>query len=301
MLPTIAVNLAYVGVLNLAYADVLESATPINQHQFFLTSFIFFNSENPLELETKLLNSVQMLGLEHSRSSEAQLFVLKGDWQSAFELYQDTPKRNSLQQEAYAQLAWAIGENETATKLFVESGGFTPTFLGDLFFEQQELAKAAEMYQFALAASPDNLQANIQLCRLISSQDIDKAITYCQTAVKAHPEDWSAHRFLAAVLGESGDLLEAISAAETSVELYENAYSARTLGMLLAQNNELEAAEEWLLRSLTYDETAFAYLWLGYVYMQRGLTAQASESFQQALHINPNYQQAQTALDALNP
>ncbi len=299
-LPLLFANIGQIGVLTAIYQQNLQAV----DHLFMRTVYLERSNpaaSQPLQLDEaqSWFDWAQKMGHENGISYGRQL-ALTGETKQAFEQYKvliDT-SHYPLIAEEYALLAWRVGDVTTAYEQWSQTGGYTPTWAGDILFEQQDLAAAAIEYERAISVNPTNIQANIQLCRIASSyDDLDAAIGYCFAATKSAPQDWTAQLYLAETLAAAGRLDEGLAAAQTSVALYENAYSMRSLALIRLELGEVDEALRILEQSLAYDETATTYLWIGRIYQLNGQLADARTAWERAAELEPQNSLVQQALE----
>jgi len=116
------------------------------------------------------------------------------------------------------------GDPDTALKKLDESlkldTQFNQTYmiLGDAYMNKNDLDKAAEAYQKALALQPDLMQAQGVLAYIYAQQGkISEAIQANLNLIKMSPNDpniWNTHKNLALLYAQTGDFAAAINQAQ---------------------------------------------------------------------------------------
>jgi tetratricopeptide (TPR) repeat protein len=177
----------------------------------------------------------------------------------------------------------------------------------------------------------------VEAYQATGQRHLDEALVHFQNAVRINSNDPISHLNLGADLHERGKLREAIEQYQTVLSLTQDphlvAKSLIDLGAAFQQLGDYAASEQYyreaqklepdnrvifmnlgklgmaervqeLAASAAAHPTPVAYLQLGQLQQAAGMTAEARQSFQTALKLNPNYyeaQKAQKAMTSLGP
>jgi len=200
--------------------------------------------------------------------------------QAAFEKAAELDKKDSTPRLKLAQVQAAKGSLDQAIatcriglQTSPNEAGFY-VLLGDLYRTRQDWKSALDSYQKALVIQPENPTASINLARVMlqSGGNLDVALSLAQTA----------RRHMAA----SADV-------------------ADTLGWIYYRKGAYESAVDSLREALNLAQaghsgnTAQLHYHLGMAYARTGQAALARQQLQQALKLDPNSTDAQTARQEL--
>lgn len=139
-------------------------------------------------------------------------------------------------------------------------------------------------------------------CKLQAQGDLELAIELCRRSIEIHPTA-EAHTLLGWTYHTRGRLDDAISECRKAIALdaeLGNPYN--DLGAYLIEQGHYDEAIGWLEKAATsprYD--AYHYPWynLGRAYAAKELFNKARECFEHALEIEPDYTEADRALQRL--
>jgi len=138
--------------------------------------------------------------------------------------------------------------------------------------------------------------------RLQMAGDLDLAADLYRRSIQIHPTA-EAHTYLGFAYRHQGRLEEAIAECERAIAVdptFGNPYN--DIGAYLIELGRHEEAIPWLLKathSERYESYHFPWYNLGRVYVTQELYRKATECFETALDIEPEYEQAQKACDRL--
>ena len=138
--------------------------------------------------------------------------------------------------------------------------------------------------------------------RLQMAGDIDLAADLYRRSIEIHPTA-EAHTYLGFAYRHQGRLEDAIAECERAIEVdpaFGNPYN--DIGAYLIELGRSEDAIPWLEKathSARYESYQFPWYNLGRVYTAKEMYRKASECFQNALDIEPDYEAAQKAFDRL--
>lgn len=152
----------------------------------------------------------------------------------------DNPQADELR----ARLALAQGRGDEALTFAQRAVDNQPSatraaLLGQSLLAAGQKVKAREYLEQHLVASPNNVAARNVLADLYLQAEPDKAIASYREVLRVQPDNVLALNNLAWLLGERGDLKEAIALAERANSLLAgNAMVEDTLGALYLKNGE---------------------------------------------------------------
>ena len=132
--------------------------------------------------------------------------------------------------------------------------------LARLYASGKEYAKAAQVYERAVAKRPDFWPAANDLAALLSDHgktkgDLDRALALAQGALKRRPEEGVVQDTLGWVYYRKGDAKRALEYLQTArKKLPENPEINYHLGMALVQDGKKQDAKGYLQKSLTGKE-----------------------------------------------
>jgi tetratricopeptide (TPR) repeat protein len=138
--------------------------------------------------------------------------------------------------------------------------------------------------------------------RLQMSGDLDSATDLYRRSIEIHPTA-EAHTYLGYAYRHQGRLEDAIAECKRAIEVdptFGNPYN--DIGAYLIELNRNEEAIPWLEKathSERYESYQFPWYNLGRVYIAKEMFRKATECFENAVDIDPDYQVAQKALERL--
>jgi hypothetical protein len=177
------------------------------------------------------------------------------------------------------------------------------------------------LWTHTLAVTEDNFMANDNVANLLMEQGRPEALRYYQAAADIAPWDPLSHGVLASVLQDRGDFQAAILdydvVISSGVDAKARAHAYASLGVIYRELGDYAGAREASTRALSLDAgsvnesirqltklvnarpAAASYLQLGLLQEGAGQIPEARSSYEQALHLDPEFTPAQKALKAL--
>jgi tetratricopeptide (TPR) repeat protein len=132
--------------------------------------------------------------------------------------------------------------------------------------------------------------------------DLHAAVRLYEQSLAAHPTA-EAHTFLGWTWSFLGDLDTAIACCHRAIEVdpsFGNPYN--DIGAYLIARGELDAAIPWLQkakRATRYEAPQFPRFNLGRIYVAKEMFSAALREFEEALEVQPGYEPARRAVDAI--
>ena len=132
------------------------------------------------------------------------------------------------------------------------------------------------------------------------SGNLDEAVELYQESINAYPTA-EAYTFLGWTYSFQGKLDDAIKECKKAIEVdpdFGNPYN--DIGAYLIEKEQFSEAIPWLekaTKAKRYESYHFPHYNLGRVYIAQGLMKRATEEFEKALKIEPNYTLARDALE----
>lgn len=160
-------------------------------------------------------------------------------WRRYLDLRPDTPRKP----EMVAKLTeWEYRrEKQAKAEALVEQGAAA--------FQKPDWPVAIDLYRQAVAADPENADAQTRLAEMLlnmrpsGAASFDEGLTHAREAVRLAPQSAEAHRQLSRALREKGELAEAEREARAAVRLAPEAANARaTLAVILARRGATSEA-----------------------------------------------------------
>jgi Tfp pilus assembly protein PilF len=177
--------------------------------------------------------------------------------------------------------------------------------LGIYYADRNQLAQAIFHSQSALDISPNYANAHINLGSVLAKQRrFDEAVQHYQAALRVASDQVDACRAcngLGTCYAMQNRLDEAARCFKEALRFGPNNSQAHNnLGNVLAMQRKWEEAMRQFLAAIDSDPLdAQAHFNLGLSLQQQGKQAEAVKHFQVALRLNPNYTEAQKALQLL--
>lgn len=176
--------------------------------------------------------------------------------------------------------------------------------LGAAYLETGDLRKAVRELEKSKALDADHFEIHLNLAQAYAkSKAYDKVIKEIEEGFRYRKDEPYLYTFLAQAYSETGRVREAVEAAKRAIQYASGDLKAalyKNLGMLYARQGQYTQAIVELRNSLNQNwKDPQAHTWLGFVYLDAGRTTDARRSFETALHLDPQYEEAEKALDAL--
>jgi len=170
--------------------------------------------------------------------------------------------------------------------------------LGVNFKEMNQLAKAKNSFLTAVENNPEHIDAWIQLGILAEEQNDKTAETYYKNAILVDDNNIEAKHYLAYYYQNNGRLKEAIDTYKKII-LSNPSYTPSYLntGIIYLKQDSLKKAFENFNIMINVDKAnPKGYYYRGYTQYMTGNNEAAKKDFEQALKINPDYEQAKDML-----
>jgi len=205
---------------------------------------------------------------------------------------------HALDAEASGDLSFKAGNLPDAMSYFQQAILSEPdrpllyNKLGDVFYEQQDLARAEVQYRLALARDPGYLDAIMNLGLTLDGLGRYEEAQACyQQLIQVQPGNHLAYFNLGVTLASLGHIADAQTAYLKVLEIKPGfSYAHYNLATLFQQQGMWAEAEAHYLSTLSNNSGHFtACCNLGVLYQQQGQYNQARERFLQALSINPQH------------
>jgi len=155
-----------------------------------------------------------------------------------------------------------------------------------LMENQGKFADAEQHYLKALKLAPNDLSALVGLARMHDRQGrASQAIEVYQRALKAHPQSGLVLNDMGLCYARQRQFEPALTAMTRAVErTADNAKYRNNLATVLVETGHIDQAVQTMSVG---SSAAVAHYNVGYLLHQKGLTADATRHFQQALAIDP--------------
>lgn len=173
---------------------------------------------------------------------------------------------------------------------------------GDYFFKKNQLGKAIENYESALAIDNINNQIRVNLAMLYyTNKQYDDAEKTYKEIIRQVPEYGAAYYSLALLYAELNKVDDAIEQLEKAIFIMpENVRLYYNLGLLYNQKKAFKKAEKSFINGLKVDATNASLLYaLGFVYSQSNQKEKAKNILERLVALYPNNQQYQNLLNQL--
>lgn len=177
---------------------------------------------------------------------------------------------------------------------------------GSAYAEMKDDLRAAPELERAKGMKPDNADIRRELGKVyIHRKEYKKAMNELEEAVKLQPKDAGTRALLAQAYAESGNQVQALAAAREAIrwsdDKKDQALLYRNIGLIYAKDNDTIKAMEALKMSVSLNwNDADAHYNLGVAYARQQDWANARRSFETALRLKPDFQQAKDALAQLD-
>ena len=203
----------------------------------------------------------------------------------------------------------AASQFERAEKLLRRASDLDPlnletfSLLGRLYIEQDRLAPALQEFDALAAADPKNLSAHVMAAMIVHARgDIKDARRRYNKVLQIEPRSVLAANNLAALYSEQGQNLDlAQQLAERAADQMPGHPEIQdTLGMIYYQRHQVGQAVRRFEQSVAVDPQNPVYHYhLALAYSKSGDKERARRSLQAALKLNPQFTDAQAALETL--
>src|SRR5256886_15694000 len=170
-------------------------------------------------------------------------------------------------------------------------------FLGEMFFNDGNLDRAKSYLERTLEVQPDHFDAAVFYGVLLHErQDLKGAERWLRRAIQISQESFLPYFSLGAIYARKGKLLRAQKFLEEAVQIEAIPQAYFLLGTIFYDKGQLERAIRSFQAALKLDpEYEEAIYHLGFCYLDRNWNCKAIQCFNEALELNPNkieYQQA---------
>jgi len=179
--------------------------------------------------------------------------------------------------------------------------------LGRVYRDQGNLQLAEQAFRRAVVLDPTNSEAHNNLGNVaFRLKDCSTAEYELSQAVSLNPQSLSAVSQLGITMFECGDVKASVPKLEAALKLNGSVFMPPIYTYLARAYLKTGQIDEAVKRAqqgaLLPPESADAYYWLGQAYQARGGTGDltnAKQAYQRALQIDPTYQKAKDALNAM--
>ncbi|HXG59473.1 MAG TPA: tetratricopeptide repeat protein [Thermoanaerobaculia bacterium] len=170
-------------------------------------------------------------------------------------------------------------------------------FLGEMFFNDGNLDRAKQYLERTLEVQPDHFDAAVFYGVLLHErQDLKGAERWLRRAIQISQESFLPYFSLGAIYARQGKLLRAQKFLEKAVEIEAIPQAFYLLGTIFYEKGQLERSIRSFQSAIKLDpEYEEAIYHLGLCYLDRNWNRKAIQCFEEALELNPNkmeYQQA---------
>jgi tetratricopeptide (TPR) repeat protein len=277
-----------------------ERAIFINQTGLLSTKELLekknvISSDELVELwESKM--GEQMLALE-----KKQRFIERKDRIAS--LFRGEKRERFLQLLAEAEAAIDAFEPDRGIKALEEAFKLDRDnyelsfFLGEMFFNDGNLDRAKHYLERTLDVQPDHFDAAVFYGVLLHErQDLKGAERWLRRAIQISQESFLPYFSLGAIYARKGKLLRAQKFLEKAIQIEQLPQAYYLLGTIFYDKGQLERSIRSFQSALKLDpDYEEAIYHLGLCYLDRNWNRKAIDCFQEALELNPNkieYQQA---------
>src|SRR6476619_3232851 len=274
---------------------------------------IFINQTGLLSvkelLEKKnLLSSDELVELWESKMGEQMLALEKKQRfterkDRMVSLFRGEKRERFLQHVADAEGAFDAFDPDRGMKSLEESFRLDRDnyelsfFLGEMFFNDGDLDRAKHYLERTLEVQPDHFDAAVFYGVLLHErQDLKGAERWLRRAIQISQESFLPYFSLGAIYARKGKLLRAQKFLEKAIQIEQLPQAYYLLGTIFYDKGHLERAIRSFQAALKLDpEYEEAIYHLGLCYLDRNWNRKAIDCFQEALELNPykiEYQQA---------
>lgn len=201
------------------------------------------------------------------------------------------------------------GQPKKAIEAYSKSLDLNPEYsevhynIGLLLADEGKLDQAIAHYLEALKIGIEKACTHNHLANaLFKTGKVDEAFKHYKRALELEPDDASSHSDMGNVLIMSGKTNEAIEHYKISLKVRPgHARTLSNLGNAFLASGKLKEAEEKYLESLKVsNKNAPTYYNFGVCLEKQGRADEAIGIYKQALRVNPQYKQAQQAMERLS-
>ncbi len=170
-------------------------------------------------------------------------------------------------------------------------------FLGEMYFNEGRLSRAQQFLETTLEVQPDHFDAAVLYGVLLHERgELDGAEHWLRRAIEISQDSFLPYFSLGAIYALQGEFISAQRYLEAAIELEPLPQAHYLLGTIFYEKGQLDKAIRSFQTAVKIDpEYEEAIYYLGLCYLDRNWNRKAMECFQQALELNPNkmeYQQA---------
>ena len=166
---------------------------------------------------------------------------------------------------------------------------------GDWALQNQNLQRALEAYQAALAIKPDSSEVQLKIAEIhFQRSEYESARDAFAALLKLDPKNLNAHNYLGYIHEQLKNYEAAAQAFEGALKLDpRNLYALNHLGLAYKQLYRLDEAEEILRKALEIDpkserpESKNVHSYLALIYLERGETGEAIAEFRESIRLFP--------------
>lgn len=229
----------------------------------------------------------------------AHALRINGKYEEAASRYQAVLKSDHRDADALTGLAMTylyLDQPEQAADSFARALTLNPldpithANLATLRRNQGRHEEAIQHHQRAMELAPERTDFAMEMAlSLMAANRHGDAVEPLKRILQRDPQHLHAHRYLGAIYAETGQPGAAVEHLEFVVQQTGDTNALVGLGSVLAQTDQLDAAERQLKRALANDaQNAEAHHWLGRIYDRRQDPAQARFHFEQAVAGEPD-------------
>ena len=242
-------------------------------------------------------------GMADAHFNLGNLLLAQGDAAGAVEHLERAALLEPEDAQARGNLGSALleaGRTKEAVDVFEEALDLDPqrtelrSNLGNALLTMGRTEEAAEQYRQALKTNSEDPRAHYNLSRVLAGQGNEAlALEHLREAVRLDPSFADAHFNLANALSRQGDLLNARRHYESAVALMPEAETYLNLGNTLERLRLPGEATQAYQRALALEPNfAPAHYALGVVAYGRGDLDEAVQRFREALRLRPDFADA---------
>jgi len=167
---------------------------------------------------------------------------------------------------------------------------------GNQAIQNDELDKALNAYQQAIAIKPQSSEIHIKIGQIYFRQEeYEKAIESFKTGLQYEPSNNDARNYLGYIYEQKGEEEKAALEYETVLKYDPNdLYALNHLGLMYIKLGKLDQAEVLLRRALEIDADSSSpnnkdvHNYLGLIYEERGNIWQAITEYRESIRLNPD-------------
>jgi tetratricopeptide (TPR) repeat protein len=190
---------------------------------------------------------------------------------------------------------------ETSVKLDPNNPGYLYN-LGWLYDQTGETAKASDLYQRAIKASPLTFEAMNNLALIYgNSGQPDRVLPLLEQAIRTDPENEAVYGNAANFYARQHEWKQALESYDQALQINPaNWITAVEKGRIYLEQGDTDNAIDSLSRALDVDPQSFdAYMLLSSAYEKMGHNKEASAAAEEAQRIRPDAPEVQSTIDRL--